>query len=177
MARKPRALVIDASIAASAGRSDHPESRCCREFLIVMTEANRHVAMTPAVDEEWQRYMGNFARTWLTAMVSRGRVRWVKAPPDKTLRRHVSLASGDSALIQIMLDDIHLIEAALSADSLIASKDDEARTAFAQAARTVAALRSVCWVNPVIDDADCLEWLRNGARSTKRHRLTSQSRV
>jgi hypothetical protein len=164
MARKPRALVIDASIAASAGRSDHPESRCCREFLIVMTEANRHVAMTPAVDEEWQRYMGNFARTWLTAMVSPGASALGQSPS-----RQNPPPPGNP---------VHdLIEAALAADSLIASKDDEARTAFAQAARTVAALRSVCWVNPVIDDADCLEWLRNGARSTKRHRLTSQSRV
>src|ERR1700752_2178846 len=132
-----RRLVIDASVAASAGTSDHPESAHCRSFLEVMQQANHAMVMTSAIVAEWELFQGRFAAAWFAAMVSRGRVQWVKSRQGLALRGRIGKCSGDSALVRIMLDDLHLVEAALASDSLIASKDDEALTAFCAASATI----------------------------------------
>jgi hypothetical protein len=175
MLAKPRYLVVDASVAASAGKSEHPESRYCRDFLLVMDESRHHIAMSIPVREEWKRFAGSFATEWYAEMVSRGRVRWVTADADKALRRKIGLASKNKAIVHLMLEDIHLIEAALKTHSTVASKDDEARKAFAAASGAVAALRAICWVNPATESESALQWLRAGARSTSRRTLKAFS--
>lgn len=66
-----------------------------------------------------------------------------------------------------MQEDIHLIEAALKADKIILSMDEEVKVCFIHAARKVVTLRMIGWINPckndhTLDDIIVL-WLQNGA--------------
>jgi hypothetical protein len=64
------------------------------------------------------------------------------------------------------LKDVHLIEAALAADKIVVSLDDQARALF-----DVGELRTILWVNPVRHHPDCLAWLDEGAEPDERWRL------
>ena len=67
-----------------------------------------------------------------------------------------------------ILKDFHLIEAALTTDKIVVSRDDRARSLF-----NVPELNTVVWVNPVTNHPDCLTWLAEGAQSTQRWLLGS----
>lgn len=62
-----------------------------------------------------------------------------------------------------LLKDVHLIEAALAADKIVVSLDDEARALF-----DVGELGTVLWINPVRYYPDCLTWLAEGAEPDNR---------
>ena len=58
-----------------------------------------------------------------------------------------------------MLDDVHVLEAALATDRTVASIDDEARGLYRAVSRSVRVLRRVVWVNPVTDSGRVIRWL------------------
>ena len=62
-----------------------------------------------------------------------------------------------------MIKDCLLIELALETDKIIVSLDETAREAFRKASQSVADLRNICWVNPVLPEEKGLEWLENNA--------------
>ena len=71
-----------------------------------------------------------------------------------------------------MLKDAHLIEAALAADSRIASKDENARDHFRRLAATYATLRRIHWVNPAVEAEQIVAWrFEDGARPERSRRL------
>lgn len=64
---------------------------------------------------------------------------------------------------QILMKDIHLIEAALSSDRVVISLDEKARSLFREAAAGIKILADVVWVNPDGAEDHCLSWLKAGA--------------
>jgi len=72
-----------------------------------------------------------------------------------------------------MLKDVHLLAAALRADSLVASADDKARRAFGLASSVAPSIAAVCRVNPCGVPAESTRWLKAGAKPRKTYRLDS----
>jgi hypothetical protein len=182
-----RRLIIDSSIAraASGEESVHPVGKQCRDFLQEILRICHRVSFTEPVREEWNRHQSRFAKRWLTAMFARKKVETIPNTENPTLRAKLdeltpeqteNLASiSDPAsfekMVAAMRKDLHLIEAALASDQLVASLDETVREFFVQSAATLKQLKNICWVNPTKEEDDVVEWLANGAKSEKSRRL------
>jgi len=116
--------------------------------------------------DEWERHRSLFARTWLTAMVSRRRVVFGDVPPKHKMRRAILRAAATKPMEVAALEkDFHLIEAAIDNDRTVVSLDEVVRKLFKAAAQSVAAIRKVVWVNPVNSAEEAVEWLKGGAKA------------
>ena len=72
-----------------------------------------------------------------------------------------------------MLNDVHLIDAALATDRTVNSLDGKARKVFARASHTLAELTSIVWVNPDQPAEDPTGWLQRGAKPERKRMLGS----
>ena len=100
---------------------------------------------------------------WYRLMGEEGRVHSDDAVPDEKLRRQIGDAVSERK--RAAEKDVHLIEAALRTDGLVASQDERARRIFRDASASVQELKPIVWVNPTAPDDDPIGWLKNGARS------------
>jgi hypothetical protein len=156
-------LVIDASVLRASGESVHPVSRACREFLEHVRDICHRAVVTEAILNEWRRHQSKFASRWRLSMYASRKIVKIQIAPDRSMRRRLQRQGLTLAEKDAMLKDVHLIEAALAADKIVASLDDEARRLF-----NVAELNTVVWVNPVAHHEDCLTWLADGAEPAER---------
>lgn len=173
-AKVSRRVVIDASVARSAGGEDavFPLSKQCRDFLRTTLAVCHRAVLTRAVREEWKKHESGFARQWRTAMMARKKLVLDDPGEDGALREAIEEASVSPRGRDAMLKDAHLIEAAQATDRTVASLDDTVRGLFSAAAARVRYLRTVVWVNPGHPDEGCEAWLEDGAPAEK-HRLLS----
>lgn len=171
MARQhARRLVIDADVGCSAGESEHPVSRACRLFLETVRTVGHHVVMTTAIWDEWKCHQSGFSQKWLVQMTGGRSVYWCGAGRDASLRSRIAAAVAVNR--QPAADkDAHLIEAALSTDRLVASRDETARGIFRDASGGVRELKRIVWVNPALPADNPVRWLEGGARPDARRRL------
>ena len=105
-------------------------------------------------------------------MYGRRQVHRHDAEHDEKLRTRIVSAVSDNRK-QAAEKDVHLIEAALGTDRLVASQDERARGIFREASRGVRELKPIVWVNPTLPADDPIGWLRNGAPSEERRQLGS----
>lgn len=173
MAKKnSKALVIDASVARSAGppHSSHPTSSHCRNFLQNVLTICHHIVMTPEIRQEWDKHQSRFARGWLRSMIAKRKLSSLtNLASDKELWKELeNMAQTDTQRAQIV-KDIRLLEAALASDKIVISLDENtARKFFNIAAQTVTALQTITWVNPDrIKQETPITWLENGANLEK----------
>lgn len=172
MSKMPRQIVVDASIARSAGDGVHPTSRMSREFLLGMMTICHRVVTSPDIAAEWRNHASRFTIGWLAAMQSKGKV--VKVSPDSELgirARILSCSDFQPGQVNAMEKDLLLLEAALSADRIVASSDQKVRELFAAASAQVREIANVTWVNPCDPEDRCSEWLKAGARGDEDRRL------
>jgi hypothetical protein len=176
--RVSRRLVIDASVARSAGGADavFPLSKRCRDFLKTVVAVGHRAVLTRAVREEWKKHESGFARQWRTAMMARKKLLLDDPGEDGGLREAIEQAAVTPRQRDAMLKDAHLIEAAQATDRTVVSLDDTVRGLFGAAATPVRVLRTVVWVNPGHEDEGCAAWLERGAPAEK-HRLLSTWRT
>ena len=163
---KARRLVVDASVAKTAGRG--PKARVenkkrCRDFLQAALAICHHVAMTAEVFDEWKKHELDFARKWRKEMVARKKFHRGQPPVDKARKNAILATAKNQKQADAMAKDLRLIEAALLSDSIVISCDEEARKLFGRAASTVPALRRIVWVNPTTEPTQAIEWLRRCA--------------
>jgi len=170
-ARNFRRLVIDASIAGAAGTKDHPVSRACRHFLEAVLKICHHVVITREIAEEWNRHQSNFTMLWRASMKPRRKVARPETVQNDVLRAGICTSSLTQEAQEAALKDMHLIEAALSTDLVVISKDDEARALFRRISNEVGQLKPVVWVNPVREEERAIEWLEGGAKNEQKRRL------
>src|SRR5262249_18765026 len=165
-------LVIDASIAKAAGTSasSDPIGIRCSDFLIAVRGLGYRMAWSEAIKAEWDNHQSPFAAAWLVTMANRRKLRPVKDEPMEELRAAIEGHSNKN-VARIMLKDAHLIEAALAADSRVASGDESARGHFGRLAATFALLRRIIWINPALEDEQAVEWLKVGAPAKRSRRL------
>lgn len=176
-ARGSKRLVVDASVARSAGRENarDPTSVYCRDFLKAVRTICHQVVMTQEIGEEWQRHQSSFARQWLLSMTARRKVYRLDDVLDNDLRGRIEQVASNERAAEAIRKDYRLIEAAIATDRIVISLDDRARNLFTVAAQSVGNLRDVAWVNPDKAEEQPILWLENGAKPEKRRLLGFQS--
>lgn len=168
---RSRRLVIDASVARSAGGvpATDPRSKACREFLLTVLAVCHQVVMTPAIAEEWRSNRSSFARKWRVQMDARKKVFRAPDHENEALLRQCEAAFPAGASLAAALKDLHLIGAALATDRAVVSLDETARRLFSILARSGPCISAVTWLNPEKPEDEVLSWLEEGA-SDERHR-------
>ena len=165
MSRKmSKALVIDASVARSAGETEHPVSSVCRMTLASVLKICHRVVMCREIDREWKKHQSRYSSGWLVAMQSRGKIVRIEIPEDSKLSDKLERLDIGEKGIKAMLKDLHLVEAARQTDLRIVSSDEAARGLFRAASEQIDELRPILWINPIIEQDDCIEWLKAGAK-------------
>jgi hypothetical protein len=172
-AKVSRRLVIDASVARSAGGEDaaYPLSKQCRDFLKKTLAVCHRVVLTPPVRAEWKKHESRFAREWRTAMMARKKLVLLDAPEDAALRDAIEAAAQTDRGRRAMLKDAHLVEAACATDRTVVSLDETVRALFGAASKRVRVLRTVVWANPGHPADACSTWLEEGAPPDEHRRL------
>ena len=174
MARTPsRRLVIDASVARAAGgeESIHPTGTKCRDFLEAVRTICHRVVMTPEIRDEWHEHQSSFARKWRVRMAARRKVCNVEPYRDESLLGRLQRAARSEKEHEAMLDDWHLVEAAMTTDWSVASLDQKVRQLLGPASAGVAELKRIVWVNPDQSEENCIGWLEHGAKPEKQRKL------
>lgn len=153
---RSRCLVIDASVIRSAGQAkqSEPVSDLCRETLKSVLNICHQVVLTEPIRSEWKRHKSRFSRKWWVSMYARRKVQDVNS--EKINVDTTGLSSSDQNAIE---KDMCLIEAALSADRIILSRDEAFPRALAKTRDGECLLKSVRWINPVVQGPEVLKTL------------------
>ncbi|MCU0497864.1 MAG: hypothetical protein MUF87_10975 [Anaerolineae bacterium] len=167
-------MVIDASVAMTAGDSKNVNATRCRDFLKTFLKEGFVPVMTNAIYEEWhdpdpvKAARIAIAKRWYTQF-RRAKIVWLtdEVIRDDELRQLIQAASHYQ---RIMQDDVHLIEAAQATDQTIISCDETAREPFSQLCQQAPALKEILWENPTRQPAVNL-WLKNGASPDPERKL------
>lgn len=177
VAKGSKRLVIDASVARSAGRENarDPTSASCRDFLKAVRTICHQIVMTQEIGEEWRRHQSRFARQWLLSMTARRKVYRLGGVLNSDLRGRIERVVSGKRDTEAMRKDYRLVEAAVVTDRTVASLDDAARELFAVAARRVGELRNIIWVNPGRSEEELILWLGNGAKAERKRLLKVQT--
>jgi len=153
MSKKARVLVVDASVARSAGETEHPVSSSCRECLLAILRICHRVAGTPEMRDEWNRHMSRFSRKWKRSMAARRKPLQIVPAADISLDSS-GLPEGEQSAIE---KDRCLLEAAFSADRVIVTRDDTLRELLSKTPQGKQLLGDIRWINPVKDGIAVLE--------------------
>lgn len=145
-------LVVDASVARSAGETVHPVSSACRRYLIDVMKICHRVAVTSEILDEWKRHQSRFTVKWRRQMAARKKP-LVKVTPHGTGLDLGALADGPRNIVE---KDLCLLEAALAADKVIVTRDDSLRVALNGTEDGARLARRFVWHNPVRDNASTL---------------------
>jgi predicted nucleic acid-binding protein len=164
-------LVIDASIATAAGRTDHPVSKAYRDFLEGVRTICHRVVMTREISAEWNRHQSIFAASWRSSMFARRKVAQPEVGPNEMLRTSIQNSGLTEKECAAALKDAHLVEAALESDFRVVSLDETARAVFRKAAPRVGPLRPVLWANPTKEEDNIIEWLEGGTEDEEVRQL------
>jgi hypothetical protein len=165
MSKMSRRIVVDASVANSAGNGTHPTSRMCREFLLDMMTICHKTVVSGEILVEWRNHASAFSVTWLAAMRAKRKIVTINPRLEGSLVVRIENASDFTPQqVAAMEKDLLLIAAALETDNLIASCDSKAKGLFAQAAAQVDDIKNIIWVNPNDESDHCSDWLKSGAR-------------
>ena len=177
MPRLSKRLVIDASIARSSGGAEatFPTSKHCRDLLQAVLRICHRIVMTPKIKTEWDEHQSNFARRWRVSMESRKKVCHLESVPESGLGDKIRGSAQIHGQQEAMLNDLHLILAALETDRVVISLDEQARAYFGQSAVRIGELRAIAWVNPDSVDDQAIGWLEAGASPEKKRQLGSRS--
>jgi hypothetical protein len=174
MAKKhSRRLVIDADVASAAGGEDavHPRSVHCRDYLEAVLANDHRLVITPEIRDEWARRQSNFSRSWRRRMYARKSVFALNVDASTSFVTRLKRLKCTKKQRDAMLNDVHLIDAALATDRTVSSLDGEARNLYARASLSLAELKSIVWVNPDAPAEEPIGWLQQGAKPERKRML------
>jgi len=156
-AKHSRLLVVDASVAQSAGETEHPVSRSCRQALVSMRDICHRVVMTEAIQEQWHDHATYFASKWLAGMYARKKVYRCEGVQLKRLDEACKrLSAGEQESLQ---EDLCLIEGACAGDGIILTEDEEIVRIWQKCQDRFGLSKPIRWINPVTDGIQPLECL------------------
>lgn len=160
-----RRLVIDASVASSAGGPDASASvsKRCRDLLDRMIDDTDHyIVLTSDIRSEWREHASRSARGWLREMVQSNRIVALEDVDYDVLRQAIEAYAPQEGVADLMQKDRHLIEAALETDLRILSLDDQVRAHFSRSCDEINLIQDVLWANPRPPDEECIDWIVMG---------------
>lgn len=132
--------------------------------------------LTDEILEEWERHFRDWSQIWFTDMIQRGQVRSVSCTRNNSIRDLIERNADNEGSRRIMQKDVHMIEAALLTDKRVASMDKRARLHFGRACAYIKEIQDVLWVNPEINEENCVVWLEQGAPPEEHRQLGYQHR-
>jgi hypothetical protein len=174
MSRKTSAeLVIDACVARASGKENatYPTSKNCRDFLLAVLDNGHRLVMTPEIRNEWNTHESSFARSWRKTMVAKKKMTYICVGQDEQIRGKIANCSQNERVVDLLLKDMLLIQAAFATGYSVTSIDEEARSYFNEVARVVNELQCIVWVNPNRDEEKPILWLKDGAPPDPRRKL------
>lgn len=169
-----RTLVIDTSIARSAGTTENPISKACRDFLEEVAHVGHYISVNSSLVLEWQKHRSGFSLQWLGAMQRRGKVKFVLCEESRIKDLSACVDSTDlitSKQKDAVRKDFLLLHCAWASDELIASMDERMRSLLATISGELPIIGSVVWVNPVRSEDMALDWVKSGARTEQSRKL------
>lgn len=169
VARIRRRLVIDTNVVRAAGgkAASLPTSKQCRDFLDAVLTICHGMALSEELYAEWRRHQSRFACNWRRSMLGHRKFAYMRDASNDRLRDAVASLPLTEKEREVILKDVHLVEAAMASDRVVVSCDKAARSTFRKAAGHIPALREIMWVNPTEDHDNVLRWLSEGAE--RRH--------
>jgi hypothetical protein len=78
-------------------------------------------AWNESIKAEWEKHQSAFARTWFVSMLSLRKIRIVPDEADEQFQGAIRDHSTDAGVVEAMLKDAHLIEAARLTDFRVAA--------------------------------------------------------
>ena len=142
---KSKVLVIDASIAQAVGSSER--TKPLRDFLMGVYNICHQAVTTPEIRIEWKNHHSDVFQLWRKSMYSKKKIKDEEhVPEDSPLRQYIGLIK-DQEQKKEMEKDLHLIEAALTADKIIISLDNKAEKHFGKFLKE----QKIQWINPLKD--------------------------
>lgn len=166
-------LVVDASVARSAGRVPVPGfvSGQCRAVLDTILEARHLIALDAEGLREWRKHRSGYAQSWLVRMFARKLTLLLGDVRDEQLRERIRCSAAKPSDRSALDKDCHLVETALKADRIVISRDEIVRKLFKEASSRVAELEHILWANPEIEAEGTVAWIRAGAKLERVRRL------
>jgi hypothetical protein len=154
---RSRLLVVDASVAQSAGETKHPVSSCCRDLLLAVLTICHRIVMTEAVQNEWNHHMSRFTRKWFRSMVARKKIHRCEGMQLSHVDRACDgLSAGEQDGLR---KDLCLIEAACAGDRIVVTRDNAIREIWHKCHHQLGLSEPITWINPVTDGVRALERL------------------
>jgi hypothetical protein len=147
-----RLLVIDGSIARSAGETTHPISRSCREAMVNILSICHKMAMTDDILVEWKKHESNFARKWRRTMVAKKKV--IKIDEFELQCRKKSVSELKIAEQRALEKDMHLLKGACAADGIIITRDEEIIRIWEKCGKNYKTPMQIKWINPAKEGID-----------------------
>lgn len=143
------------------------------------------MVFTDAVKEEWNRHQSSFAKKWRVEMFGRKKIDQVEMEENLALHSAVEklsaqdtnndAARNDPACFENLKEaiekDLHLVEAALATDHIVASLDDTVRSFLKACSPSLGMVKTIVWVNPTCMEEEVEHWLENGAPAEKQRLL------
>jgi len=99
-------------------------------------------------------------------MYAKKKIVLLQETEDPGLEDRILSTSRNDGQRQAMLKDVPLIQAALKADYIVVSRDENARALF-----QIRELSTITWVNPVSEPERILAWLGEGAPAVDEWKL------
>ncbi|QEH68626.1 hypothetical protein [Cellulosilyticum sp. WCF-2] len=163
MSKRKMAVVVDACILHSAGKTEVPVSKACREVLDEIRKQKCCVALNKELIAEWKKHKSSFSHTWWAAMCSQGLIYKVDKY-DENLRKCIARECDEYKRIsdkekEDILKDIHLAELAFETSDTIFSRDEKVKKLFFKVKNQISELADIIWINPV-DDPEAVEFFK-----------------
>lgn len=154
---RSRNVVVDTSVICSSGKTIHPVSRASREALEAIKRICHHVVTTSEIRGEWKDHQSRYSSDWIVSMYSRRKVCRLDSVQCEELLAAIARSSMRSSDQEIVEKDALIINAALTADMIIVTQDDELKRTMARYPRLANISSRITWVNPVNDDPSVFE--------------------
>lgn len=139
-------FVVDADVARCAGLSEVPSSKGARNVMQAMVKSDTVAIFCPTLSEEWRKHRSKFSASWLSSMTAKKkilRVRPLESSVDKIQRAAIS--DDDKRIAE---KDVHIVDAAVDQNAVIASNDNAARAVFQRILSGSANAEALVWVSP-----------------------------
>jgi hypothetical protein len=153
-------LVIDASVVRQIDNIN--VKLRVLDFLEAVLNLHYEVVTSNEVQAEWLSIDSQFM-DWYLTMISQRRFQFLNNTRRPDLRAGIKAHAATPGEAITMLEDIHLLEAALASDLRVISRDEEVRALFQQVCLHIAELANIVWVNPGKSTESAKAWLENGA--------------
>lgn len=168
-------LVIDTSICQAAGNpySEDELSTKCTKVLDCVYESKYFFVYTPEIEDELNRnleaYPTKCTIEWIAKMRSHGLVYNISRSTENIeLRKKIKSKPFGTRQLEEVLKDAILIEAANITDNKIISKDKAAYDYYMGLAQDINEVGVVIWWDLCNPEHKIINWLRGGAKYTKK---------